>query len=104
MRLFGCFSNVNNFRPEVCSDAMSSAVADSTGAKVPVELADSRLSRSRDTRLPHFVTNDDEATTRTTTTPADGPYDSSSRYAAFCLKEEASNGIFWVQILEMIQI
>ena len=51
--IFGPFSNVDNFRPEVHGDVISGSVVDPTG--------DSRLNRSRDIRLPHFVMNDDDA-------------------------------------------
>ena len=56
--IFGRFSNVNNFRPKVASDVLSSMVVEPTGTKAPVKLGDSRSNRSRDIRLPHFVTND----------------------------------------------
>ena len=35
-------------------------VVDPTGSKVPVKFGVSRSNRSRDIRLPHFVTNDDD--------------------------------------------
>ena len=38
---------------------MSGVVVDPTGVKVRVHFSDSRPSRSRDIRLPHFVTNYD---------------------------------------------
>ena len=34
-------------------------VVDPTGVKVPVKFGNSRSNHSRDIRLPHFVTNDD---------------------------------------------
>ena len=36
-------------------------VVDSTGVKDDVEVSYSTSNRSRDIRLPHFVTNDDDA-------------------------------------------
>ena len=39
---------------------MSGVVVDLTGLKVPIKFGDSRSNRSRDIRLPHFVTNDDD--------------------------------------------
>ena len=47
-----------SFRPEAVSDVVSAAVIDPTCVKVPVKFGDSKSNRSRDTRLPHFVTND----------------------------------------------
>ena len=41
------------------SDVISGVIVDPTGVKVPVNRGYSRSNRSRDTRLPHFVTNDD---------------------------------------------
>ena len=49
----GRLSKVNNFRPEVDS-------IQPTGVKVRVNFGDSMSHRSRDMRLPHFVTNDDD--------------------------------------------
>ena len=43
-------------RPEADSDAMSGVVIDPTGMKVRVNWSN----HSRDIRLPHFVTNDDD--------------------------------------------
>ena len=57
--MFGPFSNVDNFRSEVCSDDISGVVLGPTGMKVHANGGDSRSNRSRDARLPHFVTNDD---------------------------------------------
>ena len=62
--IFGPFSNVSNFRPDVHSDVVSVEVVEATGLKVRVKLGESRSNRSRDMRLPHFVTNyndDDDA-------------------------------------------
>ena len=56
------FSTVlrDDFRPEVGSDVISGAVVEPTGVKISVKHSDSRSNRSRDIRLPHFVTNDDD--------------------------------------------
>ena len=59
MRHFRPFSNVDNFRPEVYSDVMSGVLVDPREMKTSVKLGDSRSNRSRDIRLPQFVTNDD---------------------------------------------
>ena len=48
--------NFDNCQPEVVSDVISGTVKDPTGVKV-VKFGDSRSNRSRDLRLPHFVTN-----------------------------------------------
>ena len=53
--IFGPFSNVDNFHPEVNSDVESGVVVDLTGVKFHVKLDDSRSNRSRDIQLPHFV-------------------------------------------------
>ena len=42
------------------SDVISGVVVDPTGIKVPVKFGDSRSNRSRDLRLPLFVTNDND--------------------------------------------
>ena len=57
--IFDRLLNFDNCQPEVVSDVISGVVVDSTGVKVRVKFGDSRLNRSRDIRLPHFVTNDD---------------------------------------------
>ena len=49
-----------SFRPEVYSDVISGAIVDPTGVKVCVKHGDSRSNRSRDMRLRHFATNDDD--------------------------------------------
>ena len=59
--IFGRFSNVDNFRPEVCSHVISGVVVDTTGVKVCVKFGDSTSNRSRDIPMPDFVTNDDDA-------------------------------------------
>ena len=41
------------------SSVISTVVVDWMGVKVPVKYGDSRSNHSRDMRLPHFVTNDD---------------------------------------------
>ena len=41
------------------SDVISGVAVDPTGVKVRVKCGDSTSNCSRDTRLPHFVTNDD---------------------------------------------
>ena len=58
--IFGRFTNVDNFRPKTRSDVMSGVLIDPTGLKVHVKFDDSRSNRSRNKRLPHFVTNDDD--------------------------------------------
>ena len=50
-----------SFRPEVVGDVISGAAVDPTGEKVRLKSGDSRSNRSRNVRLPHFVTNDDNA-------------------------------------------
>ena len=57
--IFGRFSNVHNFRPEVRSDVISGVIIDPTGVKVCVKFGDSRSNRLR-----YFVR---------TTTMANGP-------------------------------
>ena len=64
--IFGRFSNVHNFRPEVHSDFISGAIVDPTGVKVRVKCGDSRPNRSRDIRLSHIVTNDNDDAGRRT--------------------------------------
>ena len=54
------FANVDNFRPEVHSDAISGGIVDPTGVNVPVKFRDSRSNRSRYIRLPHFAMNDND--------------------------------------------
>ena len=54
------FWNVDNFRSEVYSDVVSGMAIDPTDMKALVKFGDSRSNRSRDIRLPHFVTNDDD--------------------------------------------
>ena len=69
-----------SFRPEVVSDVISrmadqdvgmdacanfgdvisGVFVDPTGVKVPGKFVNSRLNRSREIRLPHFVTNDND--------------------------------------------
>ena len=49
----------DNFRPEAASDVISGVAVEPTGVKVRVKFGDSRQNRSRDIRLPHFVTNYD---------------------------------------------
>ena len=64
--IFGHFSNVDNFRPEVYREVMSGVVIDPTAVKIRVKFGYSRLNLSRYIRLPHFVTNDyDDAGRRT---------------------------------------
>ena len=46
--MFGRFSNVVNFRPEVASDVMSWVVVDTTGMDVLVKCGDSGSNRSRE--------------------------------------------------------
>ena len=58
--IFGPYSNVDNFRPEVRSDVISGGVVDPTSLKVRVKYGDSGSNRSRDIRLTHFVTNDND--------------------------------------------
>ena len=57
--IFGRFSNFDNCRPEVAGDVMSGAALVYVGVDVPTKFGDSRSSRSRDIRLPHFVTDDE---------------------------------------------
>ena len=66
--IFGRFSNVDNFRPEVHSDVISRVAVDPTGLKARVKFGDYRSNHSRDIGLPHF----ERTTTTTTTMPADG--------------------------------
>ena len=48
----------DNFRPEVASDVVSGVDEEQFGMNVHVKFVDFRSNRSRDIRLPHFVTND----------------------------------------------
>ena len=57
---FSAVSNVDNFRLQVDSDVVSGVVVDPTGVKIPVKFGDSRSNRSRNIRLPHFATNDND--------------------------------------------
>ena len=59
--IFDSFLNFDNCQPETVSDVISGVVVNPTGVKVHVKLGDSRLNRSRDIPLPHFVTNDNDA-------------------------------------------
>ena len=60
-------------------------IVDPTVVQVPVKLNDSRSYRSRDIRLPQFVTNDDKDNDGVAS--ADGPCDNrAKRYEALCLK------------------
>ena len=78
--IFDRILNFDNCQLEVVSDVISGMVVDPTGVKVPVKFGDSRSNRSRDIRLPHFVTNDSDSGRWT--------YDNRAkrRIAAFCLK------------------
>ena len=58
--IFGRSLSVNNFRREVGNDVISCAFIDLTGGKAAVKYGGSRVNPSRDTRLPHFVTNDND--------------------------------------------
>ena len=49
-----------NFRQEVASDVISGVDVEQVGMNTRVKFGDSRSNRSRDIRLPHFVTNDDD--------------------------------------------
>ena len=69
-RIFGSFSNVDNFWPEVASYVVSSAIIEPNGVKDRVSFGDSGSSRSPDIRQPHFLMN--ERTTTTTTTASAG--------------------------------
>ena len=51
--------NFDNCQPEVDSDVISGVAVDPRSVKIHVKVGDSRSNRSRDVRLPHFVTNDD---------------------------------------------
>ena len=64
-----------SFRSEVVSDVISSVVLNPTGVKVRVKFGDSWSNRSRDIRLPHFVTNDNDN-------------NGVGRRTAFCLKSD----------------
>ena len=54
-------------RPKVVGNSISGANVGQVGMDVLAKFGDSSLNRSRDTRLPHFVTNnsDDDAGRRT---------------------------------------
>ena len=54
--IFDRLLNFDNCQPEVDSDVISGVVIK------PVKGSDSRSNRSRDIRVPHFVTNDDDDT------------------------------------------
>ena len=56
----GCgIFELDNCQPEVVSDIISGVVMETVGEKFRVKYGDSKSKRSRDIRLPHFVTNDD---------------------------------------------
>ena len=59
--IFDRYLNFDNCQPELVSDVISGAVVDPTGVKIRVKFGDSRSNRSRDIRLPDFVTNDNDA-------------------------------------------
>ena len=48
----------DNVRPEVDSDVISGVDVKQVGLNVHAKFGDFRSNRSRDIRLPHFVTND----------------------------------------------
>ena len=50
----------DNCQLEAVCDVMSSEVVDPTGVDVRAQDGDSRSNRSRDIRLPHFVTSGDD--------------------------------------------
>ena len=58
--IFGPFSNVNKFRPEVRSDVISGVFVDPAGVNAQVKFGDSKSNRSRDIRLPPFGMNDND--------------------------------------------
>ena len=60
--IFGCFSNVNNFRPEANSAVLSAMIVEPTVMKGYVKFGDSRSNCSQ---LWHFMTNDNDAGRRT---------------------------------------
>ena len=68
----------DNFRPEVGSDVTSGMDVAQGGMNVHLKFGDFRSIRSRDIRLPHFVTK----------TPADAGHHirAKRRLTAFCLK------------------
>ena len=57
---FSTVLNFDNFQPEVRSNGISGAVVDPAGVKAHVKFGDSRSNRSRDIRLPYFITNDND--------------------------------------------
>ena len=58
--IFDRFVNSDHCKPEVVSDVISGVFVEPRGVKVAVKLSDSRSNCSRDIRLPHLVTNDDD--------------------------------------------
>ena len=77
-RHFGRFSNVDNFRPEECSDVISGVGADPRGAKFCVKLGQTVL------EIYHCITL---LRTTITMTQADGAHGNTAkrRLAALCL-------------------
>ena len=57
--IFDHFLNFDHCQPEVVSDVKSGVVVDPRGVKVHVKFGDSGSNSSREMRLPHFVTNND---------------------------------------------
>ena len=55
--------NFDNWQPTVANDIISGVVVQDVGLDVVTKLGDSRLNRSRDIRLPHFLTNERRTTT-----------------------------------------
>ena len=63
--IFDRFSSVDNFRPEGASDVISGVIVDPASMGDPVKFGDSKSNRSRDIRLPHFVTDAERQHRRT---------------------------------------
>ena len=61
--IFGHFWNVDNVQPEVTSDVSCGVFVRPAGMKVRVNFGDCRSNRSRDTRLPHFLKDDERRPT-----------------------------------------
>ena len=58
--IFGRFSNVGIFLPEVASEVISDMVVELTGMDVRVTFGDFRSDGSRDIRAAHFVMDDND--------------------------------------------
>ena len=65
---------LSGYLPEVVSAVISGIIIDPTCLKDPVKFGNSRSNRSRDIRLPHFVTNEDDTGVRWSSHKDKTPY------------------------------